>query len=371
MFAEIREAIAAGLAGMGAHDPAFEVRAFEGDAQHGDIATSAALAAARGLGRAPRDIGEELAGVLAADARFEWARVAGPGFVNMRLADAYLEGCLERIAAAPRGEASGLGGVFSVLVEECSGARVTWTAQSAVSLARACGVEAQVVAPEAAQVDLSAWVGPEGAFGDVTAQEQGALARELGRVVAAPQGPLAYFAQRAGGFRPGFLEAASGRADILAVSVEPIDLPEGLTDEELEQARIWALTHRSDKRLSPSRADLCAPIADNPAFWLHYTAASIGRSAGGSGPLWQTAEERSHILRLGEYGMALALAHRLGAPHRLGIYLLELARDWRDLRLSAQKRGEKALSQRLIDATAIVFFDGLDILDVTARDEIT
>ena len=56
------------------------------DPAHGDMATNAAMVLAKPAGLKPRDIAEALAGKLAADPRIAQAEVAGPGFLNMRLA---------------------------------------------------------------------------------------------------------------------------------------------------------------------------------------------------------------------------------------------------------------------------------------------
>jgi arginyl-tRNA synthetase len=56
------------------------------DPAHGDMATNAAMVLAKRAGLKPRDIAEALAGKLAADGRIARAEVAGPGFLNMRLA---------------------------------------------------------------------------------------------------------------------------------------------------------------------------------------------------------------------------------------------------------------------------------------------
>ncbi|ALG90082.1 MULTISPECIES: arginine--tRNA ligase [Actibacterium] len=56
------------------------------DAAHGDMATNAAMVLAKPAKMKPRDIAEALAARLAADARITTAEVAGPGFLNLRLA---------------------------------------------------------------------------------------------------------------------------------------------------------------------------------------------------------------------------------------------------------------------------------------------
>ncbi len=56
------------------------------DPAHGDMATNAAMVLARPAGKRPREIAESLAERLAADPRIASAEVAGPGFLNLRLA---------------------------------------------------------------------------------------------------------------------------------------------------------------------------------------------------------------------------------------------------------------------------------------------
>ena len=56
------------------------------DAAHGDMATNAAMVLAKPAGMAPRAIAEALAARLSQDPRVIGADVAGPGFLNLRLA---------------------------------------------------------------------------------------------------------------------------------------------------------------------------------------------------------------------------------------------------------------------------------------------
>jgi len=88
------------------------------DAGHGDMATNAAMVLARPAGLKPREIAEALAAELVADPRIVAAEVAGPGFLNLRLAPAVWQGLvcgvLEAGAAFGR---SGLGAGRRVNVE--------------------------------------------------------------------------------------------------------------------------------------------------------------------------------------------------------------------------------------------------------------
>jgi len=56
------------------------------DAAHGDMATNAAMVLAKPAGLKPRDIAEALVAQLTQDPRITAAEVAGPGFLNLRLA---------------------------------------------------------------------------------------------------------------------------------------------------------------------------------------------------------------------------------------------------------------------------------------------
>ncbi len=59
------------------------------DPAHGDMATNAAMVLAKPAGMKPRDIAETLSAHLSEDARINSAEVAGPGFLNLRLAIEY------------------------------------------------------------------------------------------------------------------------------------------------------------------------------------------------------------------------------------------------------------------------------------------
>mgnify|MGYP000070421549 FL=1 len=70
------------------------------DAAHGDMATNAAMVLAKPAKMKPRDIAEALAAKLAADARITSAEVAGPGFLNLRLAPVVWQGVLGAVLEA-------------------------------------------------------------------------------------------------------------------------------------------------------------------------------------------------------------------------------------------------------------------------------
>ncbi len=69
------------------------------DAAHGDIATNAAMVLAKAAGKKPRDIAEPLLARLKADPDVVDGAVAGPGFINLKVADSFwrerLRDCLK------------------------------------------------------------------------------------------------------------------------------------------------------------------------------------------------------------------------------------------------------------------------------------
>ena len=71
------------------------------DTVHGDMATNAAMVLAKTSGLKPRDIAEKLASLLLADTRVAFAEVAGPGFLNLRLAPKVWENVLSAILQNP------------------------------------------------------------------------------------------------------------------------------------------------------------------------------------------------------------------------------------------------------------------------------
>ncbi len=64
------------------------------DAAHGDMATNAAMVLAKPAGLKPREIAEALAAHLLEDPRIAAAEVAGPGFLNLRLAPSVWQGII-------------------------------------------------------------------------------------------------------------------------------------------------------------------------------------------------------------------------------------------------------------------------------------
>ena len=112
LFAEIRTLILSTLDTMVADGTLPEGLSFDPitaepprDAAHGDMATNAAMVLAKPAGQKPRDIAEALATRLTGDARVVSAEVAGPGFLNLRLAGSVWQ----QVAGAVLSQGTGFG----------------------------------------------------------------------------------------------------------------------------------------------------------------------------------------------------------------------------------------------------------------------
>jgi arginyl-tRNA synthetase len=107
IFADIRVLVIESLEAMVAEGSLPEGLAFDAvtvepprDASHGDMATNAAMVLAKPAKMAPRDIAGALAERLAHDPRVTSADVAGPGFLNLRLASGVWMGVIRAILDA-------------------------------------------------------------------------------------------------------------------------------------------------------------------------------------------------------------------------------------------------------------------------------
>ena len=92
------------LSAQGALPPALETAGLTveppRDPAHGDLATNAALVLARSARMKPRAIAEAIAARLAEDEAVTAAEVAGPGFINLRLADSFWHARLAEVLIA-------------------------------------------------------------------------------------------------------------------------------------------------------------------------------------------------------------------------------------------------------------------------------
>ena len=110
LFAEIRSLVIDSLQQMQAQGDLPDGLSFDAvtvepprDAAHGDMATNAAMVLAKPSSCKPRDIAKRLATLLSADPRLASVEVAGPGFLNLRLASTLWADVLRAILADPAG----------------------------------------------------------------------------------------------------------------------------------------------------------------------------------------------------------------------------------------------------------------------------
>ncbi|WP_430423945.1 arginine--tRNA ligase [Phenylobacterium sp.] len=82
-----------------------------------DFQSNGALAAAKRLGKNPREIATAVAERLKGDARLSSVEIAGPGFLNLKIADAALFARADAIAADPRAGAEKVMGPRRVIVD--------------------------------------------------------------------------------------------------------------------------------------------------------------------------------------------------------------------------------------------------------------
>lgn len=76
--------------------PAFTIEAPR-DPKHGDIATNIAMVLAKAVGKPPRAIADVIAAALREEKNYTSVEVAGPGFINLRIAPAVWHGQLQNI----------------------------------------------------------------------------------------------------------------------------------------------------------------------------------------------------------------------------------------------------------------------------------
>ena len=90
------------------------------DAAHGDMATNAAMVLAKPAKMKPRDIAEALAERLVKNAMVDTAEVAGPGFLNLRLAPSVWDELLGAVLSNPDYGRSDMGQGRKINVEYVS-----------------------------------------------------------------------------------------------------------------------------------------------------------------------------------------------------------------------------------------------------------
>ncbi len=95
----LRSALAEALDAAGVDPPAMIGLERPANPEHGDWSSNAALVSAKGAGRNPRELGQQLVDRIAASPppHVTSVELAGPGFVNFRLADSWLHEVLRDV----------------------------------------------------------------------------------------------------------------------------------------------------------------------------------------------------------------------------------------------------------------------------------
>lgn len=322
------------------------------DPAFGDMTTNAALVLAGEAGRAPRELAEAFAVRLRADASVEHAEVAGPGFVNITLRPAVWTQAL-RAALTDRGAYG----------------------RSRIGAGRTVQIER---APNQDDPEMSVGQGRAAIF----AQAQAAVLEAAGFVVA--HEPYRLNANKSNNYN-----------DLIPFSK--------LADEIGRDAvRFTILFRRSDAALDFDAAKASEQSYDNPVFSVQYghaRARAVFRQAGeafpdlpvdasGRAALLRDAAlerltdtgERALMRRVAQYPYVVETAAIAGEPHRVAVYLDELASAFHThsrhgiatphLRFIIQNDRELTVARlALVEAVVIIFAAGLALLGVGAPDE--
>ena len=122
MKAQLHAAVQNALDALGWSDPGEIVIEAPKQREHGDFASSIALQLAKPLGRAPREVATELATQMESQGVpfLEACEIAGPGFINFRLQNAWLGEILPEILKSPGtfGHSDALAGQQSRIVND-------------------------------------------------------------------------------------------------------------------------------------------------------------------------------------------------------------------------------------------------------------
>ncbi|WP_462186536.1 MULTISPECIES: DALR anticodon-binding domain-containing protein [unclassified Frankia] len=299
--------------------------------EHGDYASPVALQLARAARRPPRAVAETLARRLATDSELAAVDVAGPGFLNFRLADAAL------------GE----------------------IARTVVSAGDRYG---RAVRPRGVRVNLEfVSASPTGPV-TLASARWAAVGDALGRILPAA------------GFEVGTEYYYDRRASEQALH----DLADAVG---ADAARYWLVRSSPDSALELDPDLMARQTSDNPVFYVQYAHARISSLLRNAESLGLTAAtepvdvalltqpREGELLRaLGEFPRVIESAARLRGPHRLARYLEELAgvyyRFYDSCRVLPQGDAEPgpATGARLllVAATRVVLANGLGLLGVSA-----
>jgi arginyl-tRNA synthetase len=205
-----------------------------GDPEHGDYATNVALRLAPVRGRAPRELAEELGRAAGRLPGVERVEVAGPGFLNLFLADAWFGGALGEVLAAGPAYGSGSAAPRERVQVEMVSANPTGPITVAAARNGAIGDSlARLLAFAGDEVEREYYYNDAGAQMD----RFRASVEAIRRGEEPPED----------GYRGDYVRG------LAAVPGDPVPSMLGLIEESLERFRIhfdsWALQSRLEERL--------------------------------------------------------------------------------------------------------------------------
>jgi arginyl-tRNA synthetase len=354
----------------------------------GDFASNLPLMLAKQVGRSPMALAEALAAAVAPDAAIAIVRAAAPGFLNIRLQDAWLAEQLRSLI------------IHGVSLPDCGHGE----AVAATYMAPPPGRERPADARQAVWGDVltrllratghGVTVRPlmPAAWATLPATEREAaregLAKALAAVGVAAGGweAAAPTAVNASGWT--FKKAGRSADHEFTGVAAPMTVVPAEAGGSLGPM-LAALGADGFRWLAVSRAqhlplaiDLAADTRetlDNPLFLIPYTharLAGIERLARQEGldlfegvPAW-TALERTQLLRVLSYPDVVADAAEAGAPHRLTRYLSELVAGFHHMdarhRIFGQPMGEARGRLGLVQGTRLVLVHGMgELLGMT------
>jgi len=266
VWKELTESLDAALRGTGLHTPERMARlelSIPRESAHGDWTTNLALLIAKEVGRPPRAVAEALAAAFPRDpATFASVEVAGPGFLNFRYSEAFLDRLPGLILEAGGTFGSSAGGAARrVLVEYVS---ANPTGPLNIVSARAAAVGATLVRLLRATGHAAA--------GEFYINDAGRQVDLLGESVAAR------FAEAAGLERPFPANGYEGEyVREIAASLPPLDARVALDDPE---GTAWFRDQALEQMVREQRRDLDGYGAEFARWFreseLHHSGAVAG-----------------------------------------------------------------------------------------------
>jgi arginyl-tRNA synthetase len=331
-----------------------------GDPEHGDYATNVALRLAPARRQSPRELAGDIAGAVVSRGLAESAEAAGPGFVNVRVSDAWIAGAVsEIVAAGPSFGGNSVERPERIQVEMVSAnptgpvtvgsARNGAYGDSVARLLEHVGheVEREYYYNDAGSQMERFHASVEAIRRDEEPPEDGYRGDYMNELAAAPGDPVPAMLER--------IEATLARFRIAfdtwtrESEVEP-EIPEALAllDTFEDEGAVWARTsaHGDDKDRVLIRSD------GEPTYFAKDAAYMRRKFAGGFDTLVYVlgADHHGYIARL--QALAEMLGHSRDAVEVLVYQLVNLV-EHGEARKMSKRRGDVVFLDELLDAIGV------------------